>query len=167
MIKLYEIDAEIDFIINRLLDEDLNEGEKDIILAELEQLTMEKQLIIQNVGLTFKESMLFLDAMKEEKKRLSERINIYEERLKKVKEFLARFIGEGNKLKLPQLEISWRKSSSIEEDYDFSFDYVQEHFPDLIRIKLELDKQKAKEFLKGGVGIKGLKLKEKNNIQIK
>lgn len=168
-IKLYEIDQEIQEVIDRLLNPDLEESHREVVLAELDQLTKEKSEIIVHTALSFKQLKSFVGAMKEEKSKMEDRIRTYENRLEMLKKYIGDLIGENEKIETPQVSISWRKSESVEKDVNYDYDFLVQNFPEIFKPagELPLDKTAAKAILKLGTGIKGIFLKKSNNIQIK
>lgn len=164
-LALYEINKEIEKLIDEYVD--IETGE---LLPEAEQRLDELQLARQekivNIGLFVKNINYYIETIKAEKKRLAFLEKTATNKLEFLKNYLKYNLEPGEKIQSPQLNISWRKSVSVEETDAFNIELIEKSFPNLIRIKKELDKMEAKKILKD-VNIVGLKLVEKNNIQIK
>ena len=145
-------------------------GEIDEIASgELEKLYNQRDELICDVVHYYKHATGFADAIDAEIKKLQERKKFVQNAANRIKQFLAKIIPAGEKIKAETYEIGWRKSTEV---YDFSVDYteLEQHFPDLLRIKVvkELDKNAVKQLQKeAGFLPMGIEVVEKNNIQIK
>lgn len=164
-VTLYDIGQQLEELMDKAIDQETGELLPEFE-AEFDKLSELKEKKIISVGLYLKNLTSFINAVKAEEKSLSERRKTAENHLERLKRYLSDNL-DGETLKTPQLSISYRKSQSVNTTADFDIDFIEKHFPELVRIKKELDKTTAKAKLKFGIGITGLILEEKQNIQIK
>ena len=164
-VTLYSIDDQLNELMDKAVDQEtgelLPEFEK-----EFDKLVELKEKKVVSVGLYIKNLTSFVGAVKAEEKSLNERRKIAENHLERLKLYLKESLN-GEIIKTPQLAITYRKSERVELTPDFDIGLIEKYFPDLVRIKKELDKTEAKKQIKGGIGIIGLKLVGAQNIQIK
>lgn len=153
MASLYEINKEI------LECVDMESGE--IIDEErLQNLAFEKNDKLENIALWIKNLKAEAEMVKAEKKNLDARIKSCENKADRLTELLKKELN-GNKFKTPKVNISYRKSESVEIT-DLSVIPVE-----FLRVSTSADKTEIKKQLKSGVEIKGAKLVEESNMQIK
>lgn len=154
MATLYEIDEEI---LNCV---DMETGE--IIDAEkLEQLQLARDDKVEGIALWIKNLLSDASAIKEEEDKLAQRRKVNENKAKNLKEYLSKFLG-GQKFKTPKVNISYRKSESVEvtDLSKLDDDYLKFAEP-------TVDKTKVKKALKAGTVLQGVTLVENQNIQIR
>lgn len=165
-LALYEIDTQIAEVLEYIVNEET--GEIDPIAeTELDQLKKDRELKIGNIGLHIKNQVAFIDAIKDEEKKLRERRKIMEKKIEWLKNYLEMHL-DGEKLELPNLKIGWRKSESLIEKGNFDVEKFAQQYPELVKIVYQPDKNSIKKFIKEkGVGIEGFEIISKNNIQIK
>lgn len=156
--KLYEIDRAIENALELGFDPETGEV---LGFEELEALQMEREKKIKNVVLWIKDMNAEAEMVKAEKQKLANRQSAIERKADSVKQFLSRYLNEGEKLKGGNFAISWRKSESVEISDE---NLVPDAY---IRIKSEVDKTELKKALKLGLDVPGAELVTKNNLQIK
>lgn len=167
--KLYEYSNEI----KKLIDESVNSDTGEIsetISQQLDKLYTDKLQKIGDIVLFIKNEDAFVDAIDNEIKKLQEKKKAVKNKTAYLIEYIRRNITEGEKIEQPNYTISWRKSSSIELEDIIDLEEMHERNPELVKKKIsfEVDKIRAKEvYKKTGVLPEGLKIIEKNNLQIK
>jgi len=157
--QLYKINT----LIQNLSEND-NFSEKDF-----EELSLERSEKIQNISLLYKNLSAFQESISNEIKSLTERKKILQNKLDSIKNYLASNLKQGEKFNEPTFSISWRKSETIEIDpILFNENKFATDFPNLTKVKIEVDKLKLKEMIKStGVLPDGIELVQKQNLIIK
>jgi len=136
---------------------------------ELANLQLERKEKIQNIALLYKNLSAFAVALSDEIKSLSDRKKIVQNKIVFLKNYLCNNLYENEKFSEPNFSISWRKSESVEVDpILFNEKKFAEQYPDLCKIKIEIDKTLIKDFIKRtGVLPEGVELTTKQNLIIK
>lgn len=158
MATLYDIDKAIydfEFEIDEETGEILN-------YDELDNLKMERNQKIENIGLYYKSVSAEAEMVKAEAKNLTERYKRLENKAESLKKYLA-YALQGEKFSTPRLAVSYRKSESVEIGQDFVYDKKWCE----VSTTYKPDKKKLKDAIKSGKEIKGVKLIEKQNISVK
>ena len=154
MANLYEINNEI---LNCV---DMETGEI-VDIEKLETLQLAFNEKIEGIACWIKNLLSDAKALKEEKDNLAARQKACENKAASLKEYLYRAL-DGQKFKTSKVSISYRKSEAVEIE---SIEDVPEQF--LKYADPTVDKTLVKQELKSGIEIPGIKLVEKNNIQIR
>jgi len=164
--KLYQINQQLENIIESVSDtgEISTEIEKQI-----ESLELQRKEKIQNIALLYKNLSAFADALSDEIKSLSDRKKIVQNKIEFLKNYLCNNLYENEKFSESNFALSWRKSESVEIDpILFNEKKFLEQFPDLCKVKIDVDKNATKDFIKRtGVLPEGVSLNIKNNLIIK
>lgn len=153
-LSIYEINeaimACIDFETGEVIDE-----------AALEELQMERDTKLENVGLWVKNLTAEVAALDAEIKALSDRKKAKDNKIDSLKNYLSAAL-DGERFETPKLVVSWRKSESIviDETAELPCEY-------LVPVEPRPDKTALKKAIKDGAEICGVELVSKNNIQIK
>lgn len=165
--KLYEINLEIENLFELL--EDKNNNENSTALAkQIDDLKIQRQVKIQNICLLFKNLSAFQNAVAEEIKNLQQKKKQIENKIEFIKHYLKTNLLEGEKVNGENFSISWRKSESIEISPFIDDKKFAEQYPELVSIKIEIQKSKVKELIKStGLIPEGIDFVEKQNIIIK
>ena len=157
---LYELTeqlANFDFEIDEETGEITN-------MDELDQIQMDRDEKLKNCVLWYKNCKAEADALKAEKMNLQKRQQIAEKKADRMKSYLD-FCLKGEQFTPKddvRVRVSYRKSDQVVCD-DITMvpnEYFRHRAP-------ELDKNKIKQDLKAGVGVRGCALITKKNIQIK
>lgn len=170
MASLYEIN----FMIEQILDSDLqtddevvnNETGEVLSAGELvDQLELDMQTKLDNIACYIKNLNSDIDALKAEEKALAERRKHKENKVESLKKYLSssmQFAGM-TKFESARCVLSFRKSSElvIDENAKISEEYIN------VKITEEPDKKALKEAIKNGATFEGVRVVEKQNIQIK
>lgn len=153
--KLYEIDE----ALAACFDPETGEILDETAFNELEEARDKK---IEGVGLIVKSRAALVADLKEEKKRITERIAVLENQNKGTREFLARYL-DGKKFETARVRYSYRKTASVQID---DATKIPKKY---IRTKIEEapDKVAIKDALKNGEDVPGCSLQETNSLTIK
>jgi hypothetical protein len=164
--KLYEINNQLENIIENNVSET---GEISTeIEKQIETLELQRKDKIQALALLYKDFNYFSDSIANEIKSLQQKKKTIENKINFIKAYLERNLAEGEKFNETNFTITWRKSTSIEVDPFINEKKFAEQFPDLVTIKIELQKSKIKDMIKTtGVIPDGITYVEKNNLVIK
>lgn len=157
MAKLYKIMQEIEGF-----EFEIDEGTGEILNADaLDLLEIERDAKIENICLWIKNLRADARAYKDEEESFRARKKAAENKVEALKEYI-RYILNGNSFKTGRVSVSYRKSNVVECDniMDVDDDYLKYEMP-------KLDKAKIKAAIKQGIKVKGCRLAEKQNIQIK
>lgn len=164
---LYEINAELEELAyeydNAETQDDINAVEQRLLAVEIAYKDK-----VTNIGLMIKNWFSYSEMIDTEIKVLQARKKSYERRAEWLKSYLQANVKEP--IKLPNIEITFRKSEAIIVDPAINLEEQSKIHPDLIRVKTtyDVDKVAAKSQLKQtGVLPEFLKLETRSNIQIK
>lgn len=155
--NLYELTKEIENFelpVNEdgeILDDELS--------AELDSLMLARDTKIENIALWIKNLKAEAEAVKAEKDKLAKREKSLGNLADRLKGYLSDNL-QGEKFQTPRVVLSWRKSTAVEVDDDFS----DERF---IKYEPKISKSDIKDALKSGEIIEGARLVENNSLQIK
>lgn len=165
MRSLYEISEDLLKAMNEASAEaEENIGEiSDFLNHKLDALEVEKELKTGNICRYYKSLLAEADMVKEESKKLSERARVTENKANSLKNYLAKFIPEGEKFADEHSKIGWRKSEQL-IIRDDNILLVPEEYQ---KITISPDKTNLKKAIKSGDSFEGISILEKQNIQIK
>lgn len=167
MQTLYEISSELRNLYDKLengegVDLETGEIEPELVnaLAVNQQNLQTKGIDIGYVIKSFDDE---IDLYDREIKRLQERKQVLKNAQERVKNNLKNAMEEFGivEIKGGTLKINFRKSESVEVD---NVDLLDDKFK---RIKVEADKTAIKQAIKSGEEVKGARLVENNNLQIR
>lgn len=165
--KLYEINLEIENLFEKLDDEGAVEN-TGALTKQIDELQIQRQTKIQNICLLFKNLSAFQNAVADEIKNLQQKKKQIENKIEFIKHYLKNNLFEGEKINGENFSISWRKSESIEVTPFIDEKKFAEQYPELVSIKIEIQKNKVKELIKStGLIPDGIDFVEKQNIIIK
>jgi hypothetical protein len=154
--NLYQIDNEILGCV------DADTGEI-IDIDKLEELQIERDAKVENLGLWIKNLDAEAEALKAEKMAFAKRQQAAENKRDSLKKYLASYL-EGTPFKSTKVNISFRKSETLEITDDGLFDLPDEY----LRFKQpDVDKAALKKAIKEGKQFAGVCIVENQNIQIK
>lgn len=140
-----------------------NEGEiPEELLQQLIEAQTQSLEQVERLVKYIRHADQFVNACKDEEKRISDRRRIIENRIESMKKYLTPFVEERGKLDVGTFTLSTRKSTSVELEDNFNNLGYSERV-----ISYKPDKMKIKKALQSGEQIKGAKLIEKKNLQIK
>lgn len=154
MANLYEINKEllncIDTETGEIIDTD-----------KFDQLQLERNEKLENVALWYKNLSADAESFKAEKNAFAEREKQAKSKADSLKNYLDAALN-GNKFSTTKVNITYRKSKSLEHDGETE---VPEAF--LKYSDPTIDKTAVTNAIKSGEDITGFTLKENNNIQVK
>lgn len=160
---LYEINNAIQDVLDYALDPETGEILDDALMASYDQLRMDRDEKIENIGCFIKNLEADAKAIREEEKSLADRRRAAENKAEHLRNYL-QFCLAGQKFQSPRLAVSFRKSKKVVFDeahlYDVPDDYLRYKEP-------ELDKKLVAEALKAGEVIPGCELVESVSMIIK
>ena len=154
---------EIDHAIMDLFDPETGECLDEEKLADL-QMAHDKKL--ENMGCWVKDLDAEAAAIRTEEKSLADRRRVIENKAERLRAFLGRYIGEGNRFQSARCAISWRKSESVKVDIELlkqdplSDNYLRFKDPDVNRAEI-------KKAIKDGTPVMGAEIVINQNMQIK
>ena len=163
MANLFDISRSLMAAWDLAVDPETGEISEDDYTV-IEQLKMERDTKIENIGCWIKNLEADAAAIKAEAKAMSDRAKAAEKKADGLRGYLTAVLA-GEKWSSPKVAISWRKSVSVEID--------EAELPELPeryirrKVSVEADKTAIKDALKAGEVIEGCRLVEKNNISIK
>lgn len=161
MRPLYEIESDINQILEQAIDPDTGEIIDESKLEELNTLDIEKKDKLEAVGLYYKNTMAEAEMIANEKKKLDARQKAAEKKAEGLKNYLAKAL-HGEKFKTAKISVSFRKSTKVEIDdlNKLPMEYLK--FKDPEPNKTEIGKA-----LKAGAAVPGVELVENVSTIIK
>lgn len=152
--NIYEIDSQILSCIDEETGEILD-------TERLEKLIQDRQNKIESVACWYKNVVAEAEAIKAEIAVLKIRKEHDEKLAENLRNYLSNVL-DGEKFKTPKVSISYRKSSSVEVDdvYKLPDEFLTYKAP-------EPKKSLIRSAVKAGQKFEGVRIVEKNNIQIK
>lgn len=166
MSALYEIDKNLYQLLEFDMVVDEETGEILFEESDIDNLLLSRDEKIENTGCYIKNLLSDIEQLKAEEKSLKERRQTKEKKVERLKKYLAdsMLLFGDKKFETPRIALSFRKSKQVEIDEDV---VLPEEF---IKVKVEKspDKTKLKDaILKQGEVIEGVKVIEKENLQLK
>ncbi len=156
---LYEIDKEIQALITE-------DGEIEDI-ERFDALAMERDKKIENVGCWVKNLTAEVAAMKEEKKRLEDRIKSKDRMIDNLEWWLDKAL-DGQKFESPRVAISYRKSKAVEIQDEAVFKaWAMDYAPALLKVTYTIDKTGVKNYIVGGAECPCAVIAERQSMQVK
>ncbi len=163
--NLYEIDAAIQEILDRMVDPETGEVSDDA-LSVLEGLGVQRQDKIENIALYIKNLAADAAAIKAEEDTLSKRRKTAESQVSRLKSYLSEHMM-GEKMETPRVKIGWRSSTSVYIENEAEF-VRQFSGTDFLSCKdPTINKTNVGNALKSGKVIPGAELVTSMNIQVK
>lgn len=166
MSALYEIDKNLYQLLEFDMVVDEETGEILFEESDIDNLLLSRDEKIENTGCYIKNLLSDIEQLKAEEKSLKERRQTKEKKVERLKKYLAdsMLLFGDKKFETPRIALSFRKSKQVEIDESA---VLPEEF---IKVKVEKspDKTKLKDaILKQGEVIEGVKVVEKENLQLK
>ena len=156
---LYEIDKDIQVLINE-------DGEIEDI-ERFDALVMERNKKIENVGCWVKNLTAEVAAMKEEKKRLEDRIKSKDRMIDSLEWWLDKALN-GQKFESPRVAISFRKSKAVEiQDEEVFKAWAKDYAAALLTVTYTIDKTGVKNYIAGGAECPCAVIAERKSMQVK
>ena len=156
---LYEIDKDIQVLINE-------DGEIEDI-ERFDALVMERNKKIENVGCWMKNLTAEVAAMKEEKKRLEDRIKSKDRMIDSLEWWLDKAL-DGQKFDSPRVAISYRKSKAVEIQDEAVFKaWAKDYAPALLKVTYTIDKTGVKNYIASGAECPCAVIAERKSMQVR
>ena len=156
---LYEIDKDIQVLINE-------DGEIEDI-ERFDALVMERNKKIENVGCWVKNLTAEVAAMKEEKKRLEDRIKSKDRMIDSLEWWLDKAL-DGQKFESPRVAISYRKSKAVEIQDEAVFKaWAKDYAPALLKVAYTIDKTGVKNYIASGAECPCVEIVERKSMQVR
>lgn len=160
---LYEIDKAIQEALEGAVDPESGEIIDEELLAAYDQLRMDRDQKVENIGLYIKNLEADAAAIKAEAKNLTARAKAAENKAEHLRNYM-QFCLNGQKFQSPRLSVSFRRSQKVEVDQNRLFEIPE----DYLRYKdPEVDKKRVSEALKAGEDIPGCTLVDSVSMIIK
>ena len=160
---LYEIDKAIQEALEGAVDPESGEIIDEELLAAYDQLRMDRDQKVENIGLYIKNLEADAAAIKAEAKNLTARAKAAENKAEHLRNYM-QFCLNGRKFQSPRLSVSSRRSQKVEVDQNRLFEIPD----DYLRYKdPEVDKKRVSEALKAGEDIPGCTLVDSVSMIIK
>ena len=161
--KIYEIDQAIEGLMSQVDEET---GEILFDPEKLEELQMERDQKVENLGLFIKNASSDVKALRDEEKALADRRKVLEKRVERAKEYLE-FVLKGEKFQTTRVVISYRTSTRVDVDEKF-LAWAKKKAKNLLRIKEpEADKVAIGALLKSGEKVPHACLVSETSMTIK
>ena len=162
--QLYEIDAAIQEVLDRMVDPETGEVSDDA-LALLEDLSVQRQDKIEGVALYYKNLAADAVAIKAEEETLRKRRQSAENHAARLKAYLSDFMP-GETLETAKVKIGWRKSTAVMVANEA--DFIRAAPKDYLTYKdPTVNKTAIKEALAAGKEVPGAELVTNMNLQVK
>lgn len=162
MPSLFELDAEIEAVLNATVDRETGEVSEEglALLESLERDRDAKALAVAGyiLGLECE-----AEAVKAQAKRLADRAARHARHADRLRAYLEAHIPRGTKIKDATCEIGWRKSTAVEVD-EGAADTLSR---DLVRVAVAPDRKAIGDALKAGAKVPGCRLVERHSVQIR
>jgi len=161
---LYEINAELENAINQMfLDVDQETGEvSDEWVQRIEDLQMQKDEKLDNIGAIIKNKMADVKALKDEESALKARREVKEREIENLKNYVSGILN-GEKFESARVVFGFRKSDKIIVDNE---EMIPKEFMKQ-KIEYSPDKVNIKKAIMDGVQVAGCHIETENNLQIK
>lgn len=152
--NLYEIDN----AIMECVDEETGEI---FDIDKFDELSIERDVKLENICLWIKNLKAEAEALKNEKDAFAKRQKSVENKMDSLKNYLTTYL-EGAKFETARVKVSWRKSESVDYDdiYKIPDEFIKYKEP-------EVNKTELKKAIKDGMTFEGVRIVEKQNIQIR
>ena len=165
----YDISEQMNKIENALdecVDPETGEvldSKYDELCKQYDALGLAEKEKTEGVALMIKNRAAFLEALKNEKKRISDRIQVVQNEIDRTKDFLDSYVLKGDKFETPRVRCSYRKSKAVEivEENEIPEKYLK------VKTTTAPDKTAIKEALTSGELVPGCNLRENNNLTVK
>lgn len=149
---------EIDMAIMECVDAETGEI---FDIDKFEELSLSRDVKIENVCLWIKNLKAEAEALKAEKDAFAQRQKATENKMESLKRYISGYL-DGNKFETARVKVSFRKSEALEisEGANIPDEFMRFKEP-------EVDKIELKKALKAGQQFDGVSLVQSQNIQIK
>ena len=158
MATLFDIDKAI-----MAFEFEIDEETGEIINAdELDNLKMEREQKIENIGLYYKNIKAEAEMVKAEKNAMADRQRVLENKAESLKQYLA-YALQGQKFSTGKVAVSFRKSKSVSIPDESK---IADEWCVVTQVR-KPDKTAIKEAIESGTKVAGAEIIEKNNAIVK
>ena len=162
--KLFEINAEIEKTLLECIDPETGEITD---IDKLQQLELELQDKVKNIGLYIINLRADIKALKEQEDKFKARRKTLENKVESLSQYLESNI-DGKQYKFDEFIISFRNSTSVEVTDQQAFESFARLNPDYRKeFVIEPNKTAIKQAIASGIEVAGCELVTKQNMQIK
>lgn len=161
MATLYELNSDLQHVLDGGLIVDEETGEVLFDSSNLEKLQAEYEAKLEACGLYIKNLESDAKAIRAEEIALAQRRRVLENKAKRLRSYLLLNLGDDQTIKTPRLVMSTRYSEAVQIDDD------TELADEWCRIKREPNKSAIKEALKAGAEIAGAEIIKNRSLQLK
>ena len=159
---IYEIDKQIEALLDGMVDPDTGEVNEEA-LDQLEALHMAREEKAENAALAYKNIMAECKAIKAEEDALAKRRKAGENKAERLKSYLDYVLG-GENFKTSRVAVTHKKSQAVELGETF----MQTATDEFLRFKdPEPNKTAIMAALKAGIVVPGAQLVERTSTTIK
>ena len=160
--KLYEINFELEKLLEEAVDFDTGEISEEFI-KEIDELELKKDDKILSTGKYIKSLIAFVDTLKNEKKRIDGLMKSTNKKINGLDQYLRLFVKQGDKYQDGQCVISTRKTSSVFID---NADLISDTFK-TTTTTTSISKSDIAKAIKDGKDVIGAEIKEDYSVGIK
>lgn len=161
---LFEINTEMENALLECIDPETGEITD---LDKLQQLGLELQDKVKNIGLYIINLRADIKALKEQEDKFKARRKTLENKVENLSQYLESNI-DGKAFKFDEFTITHRASASVEIKDKCAFDlFAMEHPEYLLETEIKPDKASIKLAIANGESIPGCEIVTKQNMQIK
>ena len=162
--NLFELNAELERAVLESIDPETGEI---IDLEKVEQLNLDLNEKVKNIGLFIINLRAEAEAQKKQEERFKAKRQALEKKADRLEQYLAANI-DGKNFKFVEFVINHRPSTSVNITDNIAFEMFAMEHPEYAKAsKIEPDKACIKLALANGIEIPGAELVTKNNMQIK
>lgn len=166
MSALYEIDKNLYQLLENDMVVDEETGEILFEESDIDNLLLTRDEKLENTGCYIKNLLSDIEQLKTEEKNLKARRQTKEKKVERLKSYLSNsmLLFGDKKFESPRVVLSFRKSKQVEIDIEAKIpqDYMT------IKVEESPNKTKLKDaILKQGLSFDGVKVVEKENLQLK
>ena len=130
-------------------------------IEKFDALSIERDVKLENICLWIKNLKAEAEALKNEKDAFEKRHKSVKNKMESLKNYITNYL-EGAKFETARVKVSWRKSESVDYDdiYKIPDEFIKYKEP-------EVNKTELKKAIKDGMTFEGVRIVEKQNIQIR
>ncbi len=167
-LQLYEINKEIQEIIETCVDEETGEISQEAE-ERFSKLQLKREDIIHSVGLSYFQNQAKSEAVMNEIRRLQAIKKQFDSKQNTCERLIKKTVKLGEEFKFENLQIKWKKNPpKVVTDDLLDLNEVQSSFPELVKVEYSLDKNLVKQYAKDGKPLpEGIKTVQDFSLTIK
>lgn len=160
---LYEINADIDTLIESCIDPETGEVIEDLD-ERLNELTIARAEKIENLAFVIKNYKAEAEKLDKFKKQVDARLKAYTNNIERLKRYLASCMNDGEKFKSTMNSIYFMHTKSVNVSDAF---FAAEENEQYMRVKKEANKDAIKTALDAGETVAGAELVENISLVVR